>query len=229
MIGAYLDHATVTYLSEPVFKCLRWEIHDDRCVGLVGPNGSGKSTLIKLLAGVITPDSGAVVLARGKTVGYLPQEPTFPAGRTVWEEALTASSRLAELEQRLLAAEARLSDPRVYSDARRLERALAEQESLLDAYEQVGGPGFEGRLRGILASLRFSEADLDLSVEVLSGGQKKLLALARLMAVQPDLLLLDEPDNHLDLAGKRGAPASTWMLQRRGPISWAACSSLSAI
>lgn len=98
--------------------------------------------------------------------------------------------------------EARLSDPRVYSHARRLERALAEQESLVDAYEQVGGPGFEGRLRGILASLRFSEADLDLSVEVLSGGQKKLLALARLMAVQPDLLLLDEPDNHLDLAGK---------------------------
>ncbi len=202
MIGAYFDRVTVTYLSEPVFEDLRWEIHEDRCVGLVGPNGSGKSTLLKLLAGALTPDAGSVVLARGKTVGYLPQEPAFPAERTVWEEALTASTRLAELERRLLAAEARLSDPRVYGDARRLERALADQESLVEAYEQAGGPGYEGRLRGILASLRFSHADLDLPVQVLSGGQKKLLALAKLMAVQPDLLLLDEPDNHLDLAGK---------------------------
>jgi len=110
MIGAYFDRVTVTYLAEPVFEDLRWEIHDDRCVGLVGPNGSGKSTLLKLLAGVMTPDSGSVVLARGTTVGYLPQEPAFPAGRTVWEEALTASTRLAELERHLLAAEARLSD-----------------------------------------------------------------------------------------------------------------------
>lgn len=202
MIGAYFDRVTVTYLSEPVFEDLRWEIHEDRCVGLVGPNGSGKSTLLKLLTGALTPDAGSVVLARGKTVGYLPQEPAFPAERTVWEEALTASTRLAELERRLLAAEARLSDPRVYGDARRLERALADQESLVEAYEQAGGPGYEGRLRGILASLRFSHADLDLPVQVLSGGQKKLLALAKLMAVQPDLLLLDEPDNHLDLAGK---------------------------
>ncbi|MHB1318502.1 MAG: ribosomal protection-like ABC-F family protein [Anaerolineae bacterium] len=202
MIGAYLDRATVTYLAKPVFEDLRWEIHDDRCVGLVGPNGSGKSTLLKLLAGIQTPDAGSVVIARGRTVGYLPQDPAFPAGRTVWEEALTASARLATLERGLLAAEARLSDPAVYGDESRLERALAEQESLLEAYEQAGGPGYEGRLKGILASLRFTEADLDLPVEVLSGGQKKLLALAKLMAVQPSILLLDEPDNHLDLAGK---------------------------
>lgn len=202
MIGAYLDRATVTYLAEPVFEDLHWEIHDDRCVGLVGPNGSGKSTLLRLIAGMQAPDSGTVVMARGCTVGLLAQEPVFGEGRTVWEEALTASSALDALEQELARAEASLSDPRVYGDERRLSRALALQESLLAEYDRAGGPAYEGRLRATLAGLRFSEADLSLPVEALSGGQKKLLALAKLMVVQPSLLLLDEPDNHLDLPGK---------------------------
>jgi ATP-binding cassette subfamily F protein 3 len=202
VIGAYLDRATVTYLAEPVFEDLHWEIHDDRCVGLVGPNGSGKSTLLRLIAGMQAPDSGTVVMARGCTVGLLAQEPVFGEGRTVWEEALTASSALDALEQELARAEASLSDPRVYGDERRLSRALALQESLLAEYDRAGGPAYEGRLRATLAGLRFSEADLSLPVEALSGGQKKLLALAKLMVVQPSLLLLDEPDNHLDLPGK---------------------------
>jgi ATP-binding cassette subfamily F protein 3 len=202
MIGAYLDRATVTYLAEPVFEALRWEVHDDRCVGLVGPNGSGKSTLLRLIAGALKPDAGTVVTARGVSVGLLPQEPVFSPGRTVWEEASTASAELAALEQQMARAEASLSDPRVYGDEVRLARALALQESLLAAYERAGGPAYEGRLRGILSGLRFTEADLSLPVDALSGGQRKLLALARLMVVQPKLLLLDEPDNHLDLAGK---------------------------
>ncbi|MFO7698546.1 MAG: ABC-F family ATP-binding cassette domain-containing protein [Anaerolineae bacterium] len=202
MIGAYLDRATVTYLAQPVFEDLHWEIHDDRCVGLVGPNGSGKSTLLRLIAGMQAPDSGTMVMARGCTVGLLAQEPVFAQGRTVWEEALAASSALDALEQELARAETSLSDPRVYGDERRLARALALQESLLAEYEHAGGPGYQGRLRATLAGLRFSEADLSLPVEALSGGQKKLLALAKLMVVQPSLLLLDEPDNHLDLPGK---------------------------
>jgi ATP-binding cassette subfamily F protein 3 len=202
VIGAYLDRATVTYLAEPVFEDLHWEIHDDRCVGLVGPNGSGKSTLLRLIAGLQRPDAGTVVAARGVSVGLLPQEPVFTPGRTVWEEASAASAEMAALEQQMARAEASLGDPHIYGDQARLARVLALQELLLGEYERSGGPTFEGRLRGILAGLRFSEADLCLPVEALSGGQRKLLALARLMVLQPDLLLLDEPDNHLDLAGK---------------------------
>jgi ATPase subunit of ABC transporter with duplicated ATPase domains len=133
MIGAYLDRATVTYLAEPVFEALRWEVHDDRCVGLVGPNGSGKSTLLRLIAGALKPDAGTVVTARGVSVGLLPQEPVFSPGRTVWEEASTASAELAALEQQMARAEASLSDPRVYGDEVRLARALALQESLFAA------------------------------------------------------------------------------------------------
>ncbi len=203
MIAARVDRATVTYLSQPVLREIKWEVHDDRCVGLVGPNGSGKSTLLRLLAGLQPADSGGVVLARGVTVGLLPQEISFPQGRTVWGEALSASQEIARLEAELARVEEQLGDPLVYGDERLLRRALARQEEVLASHERAGGPGYPGRLRGILYSLGFSDADLGLPTTVLSGGQGKLLALAKLMVVQPELLLLDEPDNHLDLAGKR--------------------------
>ena len=125
MIAARVDRATVTYLSQPVLREIKWEVHDDRCVGLVGPNGSGKSTLLRLLAGLQPADSGGVVLARGVTVGLLPQEISFPQGRTVWGEALSASQEIARLEAELARVEEQLGDPLVYGDERLLRRALA--------------------------------------------------------------------------------------------------------
>ncbi len=106
------------------------------------------------------------------------------------------------MEAELARVEARLADPAVYGDEKKLTRALDRQAQLLEQYGELGGPGYEGRVRSTLISLGFTEADLDLPVEVLSGGQKKLVGLAKLLVTQPDLLLLDEPDNHLDLAGK---------------------------
>jgi ATP-binding cassette subfamily F protein 3 len=179
-----------------------WEIHDDRCVGLIGPNGCGKSSLLKLIAGEIDSETGFTVRRKGLTVGYLHQEPRLHAGYTVLQEALTASRGLARVESELAQIEARLSDPAVFGDETLLTRALARQASLLDEYSHLGGPSYHNRVRSILSSLGFSEADLSLPVEVLSGGQKKLVGLAKLLVTQPDLLLLDEPDNHLDLDGK---------------------------
>jgi ATP-binding cassette subfamily F protein 3 len=202
MIALRLDRVTLTYSGAPVFADLSWEIHDDRVVGLIGPNGSGKSTLLHLMMGRLTPDAGGVVRARGLTIGLLPQEPTFGPGHSVWAEALTASAALGETEARLHQIEARLGDPDVYGNEARLARALAAQEALLAEYEALGGPAYQSRLRSTLLSLGFEERDFALPVEALSGGQGKLLALAKLMVVQPDLLLLDEPDNHLDLEAK---------------------------
>ncbi len=202
MIASNLDRVSVTYLQQPIFRELSWEIHDDRCVGLVGPNGSGKSTLLKLLAGELASDTGFVVRAKGLTTGYLQQEPQLGAGQTLLEVALSASEPLLRLEIDLARIDERLADPAVYSDERALARALDQQARLLDEFEKLGGPGFEGRVRATLRSLGFVDADFDLPVEALSGGQRKLAGLARLLVTQPDLLLLDEPDNHLDLAGK---------------------------
>ena len=202
MIAANLDHVSVTYLQQPIFRELSWEIHNDRCVGLVGPNGSGKSTLLKLIAGQVASDTGFVVRAKGLTVGYLQQEPQLEAGRTLLASVLTASEPLQRLEADLARIEERLVDPAIFADEKALARALDRQAHLLEEFEKLGGPGFEGRVRTTLRSLGFAEADFDLPVEALSGGQRKLAGLARLLVTQPDLLLLDEPDNHLDLAGK---------------------------
>ncbi len=202
MIAASLDRVDFTYFGRPLFEQLSWEIHDDRVVGLIGPNGAGKSTLLRLLVGELTPDAGSVVRRRGLTIGYLPQELQLTPGRTIWQETVSASVELARVEEELAGVEADLADPAVYGDEAALIRALERQARLLAEYDRLGGPGYEGRVRSTLRSLGFDEDTFDRPVDVLSGGQKKLVGLARLVVTQPTLLLLDEPDNHLDLEAK---------------------------
>jgi ATP-binding cassette, subfamily F, member 3 len=203
MIAIHLHALSVTYIAKPIFTDLSWEIHDDRCVGLVGPNGAGKSTLLRVIAGDLIADGGSVMRSSGLTVGYLRQEPALTPGITVWQEALTASTELAELEKQLEARERRLADPAVYGDEDALARVLEEQTRLLHHFEELGGLNYEGRVRSALARVGFAtEIELNLLTDTLSGGQRKLLGLAKLLVRQPKLLLLDEPDNHLDMAGK---------------------------
>jgi len=197
-----LAQVSYTYLTRPIFTGLNWEVHDDRVVGLVGPNGSGKSTVLRLVAGDLAPLEGVRVASSGLTIGYLAQEPRFDPQLTVWEEAMRASERVATLDHRLHEAEHRLADPVVYGDERALTRALAEQERLLAAFEEAGGPSYEGRVRSTLIELGLGEGVFTLPTTALSGGQQKLLGIARQAIRQPGLLLLDEPDNHLDLDGK---------------------------
>lgn len=130
------------------------------------------------------------------------QEPRLNPDHTLWQEALTASTEVKRLERALASVESQMGEPRIYEDEKRLARKLQEHADLLEEYTRIGGPGYEGQLRATLLSLGFTESDLDLSVSALSGGQKKLVGLAKLLVTRPDLLLLDEPDNHLDRAGK---------------------------
>jgi ATP-binding cassette subfamily F protein 3 len=203
MIAVNLDGVSVTYIHEPIFEALSWEIHDDKVVGLVGPNGCGKSTALKLIAGELNSESGFLNRKKGLTIGYLHQEPKLEPDKTVMQLALSASQALAAVERDLRRVEASLADPEVYGNEKRLNRAVERQGRLLDQFVELGGPGYEGHVRSIVMSLGFKEQDFELPVEALSGGQKKLIGLAQLLITGPDLLLLDEPDNHLDLEGKR--------------------------
>lgn len=203
MIAINLDHVSLTYQIEPLFTDLSWKVRDDRCVGLIGPNGSGKSSLLKLLVGEISSDSGLVVRRKGLRIGYMHQEPRLNSENTILQEALSASRELKNIESELARIENQLSDPKVYGDEKALSRTLEKQDGLLEEYSRLGGPSYQNRVRSTLINLGFSQSDLDLSVKVLSGGQKKLVALAKLLITAPDLLLLDEPDNHLDLEGKK--------------------------
>ncbi len=202
MIAIHLDHVTFSYASEPLFIDLMWAVHDDRIVGLVGPNGSGKSTLLKLVLGELEADGGCIVRKKGLTIGYLPQMPEFDETRTAWTEVFSGSGELGRIDGELQQIETDLSDPRVYANPVVLQRTMSRQEKLLAEFERLGGVGLEGRVRSLLRDLGFDETQMRLPLSALSGGQKKLVGLARLLISRPALLLLDEPDNHLDLEGK---------------------------
>jgi ATP-binding cassette subfamily F protein 3 len=202
MIGLQLDGIHYQPAGHEVLRGLDWSIGERERIGLVGANGCGKSSLLAILAGELTPDAGRVVQARDLRVGLLPQQVELPAGATLLEVAMALPPELAAVESELAAIEARLALPEVYGDEGRLARTLARQEEVLVRREALGGASHASRVRASLAQLGFDEADHGLPAETLSGGQRKLVALAALAVRAPELLLLDEPDNHLDLAAK---------------------------
>ncbi len=200
---ARLDKVSHYYGAQTIVENISWEIYHDARIGLIGPNAAGKSTLLRMLARELEPDSGTVHVARGVRVGFLPQEVRFDLDRTLLEEARTASPTLAALEAEIDRLAVQMGDPSVYGDYAKLGRLTARQEKLLTEFQTKGGLNFEGRVRSTLRGLGFSDTDFSLPLRALSGGQKKLVGLAKLLLEQPELLLLDEPDNHLDLQGKR--------------------------
>ncbi|MBE0636659.1 ABC-F family ATP-binding cassette domain-containing protein, partial [Candidatus Bipolaricaulota bacterium] len=202
MIAVTFDRVTVAYAQGAVFSDLSWEVHDDRIVGLVGPNGCGKSTMLKALLGEVRPSAGTISSRSDLTIGYLPQAVEFPDEATVYDTVRGGAKHLLSVEQGLAAVEARLVTPAVYEDEDALAAVLHEQELLLKDYDRLGGPGMEARIRSILYSLGFGKQDFGRPVNVLSGGQKKMVGLAAQVVNKPELLLLDEPDNHLDFSGK---------------------------
>jgi ATP-binding cassette subfamily F protein 3 len=202
MLAVNLNNLKLDLFARHILTKVDWEIHDDRCVGLIGANGAGKSSLLKLIAGELLPDGGSITRAKGLTIGYLQQDPALDPDKTALEEALSASTELHALEADLRRLEHKLSDPAIYGNDKALERVLEMQQRLLERYEELGGLNYEKRVRDTLRGLGLDETDFDNKVTNLSGGQKKLVGLAKLLITQPGLLLLDEPDNHLDLNGK---------------------------
>ena len=203
MISITVSNATLILGARAIFRDLNWEIQHDQKIGLIGPNGAGKSSLFKLIIGEHAPEKGgAVIRAKGVTVGYLPQHPEFDPERTALSLALEGNARLYEIETELQRIESRLGDPEVYGDPKKLGRTLDAQHKLLEEFEALGGANYESRVREILRGLGLPESDFEKPVRVLSGGQKKLIGLARLLLANPSVLLLDEPDNHLDMPGK---------------------------
>jgi ATP-binding cassette subfamily F protein 3 len=205
MLGtiARLEKVAHFFGAQQLFSDLSWEIHHDARVGLVGPNGVGKSTLLKLLARQMDPTRGNVYVHKSVRVGYLQQEVAFDPSRRVIEEARDASPTLAALEREMNELAGQMADPRVFGDARRLAFAADHHAQLLAEFGERGGLNFDNRVRSTLRGLGFAEHEFDLPMAALSGGQKKLVGLAKLLIEQPELLLLDEPDNHLDLRGKQ--------------------------
>ncbi len=192
-----LAAASKTLGSWTVFEGLDFEVVDGARVGIVGPNGTGKTTILRILAGLETVDAGHVVRRGGVTTAYLAQH-VEGDDRSPVQTVLAARPDVADLDAALKACEAELARPEVIASLPRMQRVLSRQEGLLARWVEAGGSGLEGEVRRLLLDLGLGEGDLDVPSNVLSGGQRKLMGLASCLIAQPDVLLLDEPETHLD-------------------------------
>jgi len=202
MILINLDRIVHSYGTQTVLDGVSWEIQSGQKIGLVGPNGAGKSTLLRLIAGEIRPDEGFLFRHKAARIGYLAQEPALDPAHTVWEETLGAAAELMCVQAELRRLEMRMASPEAYESDAALERMMAAYARTQSEFERLDGYTHENRVREALCTLGFAEADFYQPVSALSGGEKKLVGLAKLLSAGADLLLLDEPDNHLDLKGK---------------------------
>ncbi len=194
-----LDHVSKSYGANLVLDDISWQVSADDRVGLIGNNGTGKTTLFKIMTGEITQFKGVVERAKRAVVGHLRQEPDFDSEMELREAIrLAAFKHLHDMEREMERLTKEMGDVDSDDDP---EELLERFERLRERHEAHGGYDYEHRIDSVLGGLGFSQADLELPVGVLSGGQKGRAALAHLLLMEPDLLLFDEPTNHLDLAG----------------------------
>lgn len=172
-----------------------FHIEDREKAALVGVNGAGKSTIFRMIVKEEPLDGGEIILAKGKTLGYLAQQPELKDGRSVYEEVKTAKAEIIALEQKLRCIEHELKALTGEALGSRLET----YNRLMSQFEAENGYAYESELTGVLKGLGFQEEDFSKMTDTLSGGQKTRVSLGKLLLTKPDILLLDEPTNHLDL------------------------------
>ncbi|MHC2619741.1 ATPase subunit of ABC transporter with duplicated ATPase domains [Bradyrhizobium huanghuaihaiense] len=165
-------------------------------IGLVGPNGAGKTTLFRMIAGEELPDEGQVSTDRGITIGYFNQDVGEMSGHSAVAEVMNGAGPVSEVAAELRALEADMADP---EKADQMDEIIARYGEVQHRFEELDGYALDGRAREALSGLGFSQEMMDGDVGKLSGGWKMRVALARILLMRPDVMLLDEPSNHLDL------------------------------
>ncbi len=165
-------------------------------IGLVGPNGAGKTTLFRMITGEESPDEGQVSVDRGTSIGYFSQDVGDMAGKPVVAEVMNGAGPVSEMMAEMAVLEAAMADP---DKADEMDAIIERYGEVQGRFQELDGYSLDGRAREVLAGLGFSAEMMDGDVGALSGGWKMRVALARILLMKPDVLLLDEPSNHLDL------------------------------
>ncbi len=184
------------YSGDPIFTDLAFEIRAGERIGLVGPNGAGKTTLMRVLAGVDEPEYGNLYVRPGIRVSLLVQEPDFAGDQTLMSVARSGLASLVELQREMEEAAGEIAEA---EDDHDRERATRRYTELHDRIEHQDAYSIEHRVEEILGGLGFATADFGRAASTFSGGQQSRLMLAKLLLQSPDLMLLDEPSNHLDI------------------------------
>ncbi|HWV21106.1 MAG TPA: ABC-F family ATP-binding cassette domain-containing protein [Devosia sp.] len=165
-------------------------------IGLVGPNGAGKTTLFRMITGEEQPDEGQVSVERGTTIGYFSQDVGEMSGRSAVTEVMDGAGPVSALVVEMRALEADMGNP---DKADEMDAIIERYGEVQHQFEELDGYSLDGRAREVLHGLGFSQEMMDGDVGALSGGWKMRVALAKILLMRPDALLLDEPSNHLDL------------------------------
>lgn len=185
---------------DPILDGVNLQILERERIGLVGVNGAGKSTLLKIIAGEMSYDGGQIFKSKETTLGYLAQNSGLQSDRSIWEEMMHVFAHLTQTEAELRQMEHDIADPARMENEKQYADLLERYARRSDWFKDHGGYEMETRIRSVLHGMGFGEFSPDTPINTLSGGQKTRLALARILLQAPDLLMLDEPTNYLDIA-----------------------------
>ena len=198
MIVLSCNNLNKSFGIDTILENVSFTVNEGDKVGIIGVNGTGKTTLFKILSGIYGYDSGDIYLGKGVEIGYLEQNTNFHSEGTIFEEVLEVFKDLIEMETYLRDLEVKIANESSNPNSKELEKIMNEYSNKLEKFSELNGYGYKSEAKGVLKGLGFSDEDMDKKINILSGGEKTRVLLAKLLLKNPSLLLLDEPTNHLD-------------------------------
>ncbi len=180
---------------DEIIKNASFNIEEREKAAIVGINGAGKTTLLRIIMGEYQADSGEVIIAKDRTIGYLAQHQKLSGDNTIYDELLSVKKDIIELEQKIRRLELEMHS----KEGVELEAVMEAYSKSTHQFELQNGYAYKSEVVGVLKGLGFDESDFEKKMNTLSGGQKTRVALGRLLLSKPDIIMLDEPTNHLDM------------------------------